>query len=404
MNVDRHDIREYIGVDPEIETIGIVSNVLPREKLDRLRRDTRTTTRNALHQEKLGRPRRDTRVTMRNVLHREKLDRLRHHEKRSSPREIRPSTSGRSDHYEKNASSREVRPSISAYLDSLENDTKEDAEIISVRGPLARGWCQVDEEEPTASSSDPGSTSKAVCDDDPMAKNTSGTVNPDSARRRSHLNDGNGDKPDGPSRYSKTSSPSKRKDSRTSSPLSTKDGSSTFGSPRRRDHESNRDSEQSTKRRSKSPQRKSSNNQQQRNGTAMGVKEKIPSLLDMCVNGLDTKRPSTPISLFDTIRDSSQFANDSLQGERCTVNGKESDRNGTKSRSLLDMDIPPPDRNVMRRYAIVLNSYELTKRRINVRSGSHKQDLPSRSPLKSPPRRNDRYDRRPRSYIHGIRN
>ncbi|KAK6048759.1 hypothetical protein COOONC_13737 [Cooperia oncophora] len=103
MNVDRHDIREYIGVDPEIETIGIVSNVLPREKLDRLRRDTRTTTRNALHQEKLGRPRRDTRV---------------HHEKRASSREARPSASGHSGHHEKRASSREARPSTSGHSGS----------------------------------------------------------------------------------------------------------------------------------------------------------------------------------------------------------------------------------------------------------------------------------------------
>ncbi|EYB82808.1 hypothetical protein Y032_0350g3219 [Ancylostoma ceylanicum] len=46
------------------------------------------------------------------------------------------------------------------------------------------------------------------------------------------------------------------------------------------------------------------------------------------------------------------------------------DKELPKSRSLLDLDIPPPDRKMMRQYAIVLNSLELTQRPSYVRAES----------------------------------
>ncbi|KAK6030769.1 hypothetical protein OSTOST_03083 [Ostertagia ostertagi] len=304
----------------------------------------------------------------------------------------------------KRASSREARPSTSGHSDRLEKTTKEDAEIISVRGPLAGGWCQVDEEEIDASTSEPRASSKGGSSDASTTKHRSSSMDTDPTKRRSQLIEGNGDKSDGPAKHSKTSSPLRRIDSFKRSPSTAKDGSSHFGSPRRGEQETSRETDHSAKRDIKSPQRKSSSHQQQRNGTATGVKDKIPSLLDMCINGIEAQQTSTAISLIDCIRDNSQLADEGLQRDRCLVNGSESDRNTAKSRSLLDMDIPPPDRNVMRRYAIALNSCELRKRPDYDRSGNHKQDLPSRSPLMSSPRRNDHHERRqPRAYVHGVR-
>ncbi|PIO74918.1 hypothetical protein TELCIR_03055 [Teladorsagia circumcincta] len=254
--------------------------------------------------------------------HHRYVDRNEHRSTRYSRAHQNGSRSRDDRHREKRASSREARPSTSGHSDRLEKvekTTKEDAGIISVRGPLAGGWCQVEEEDVSASTSEPRTSSKAVSSDGSTKKKSSPSVDADSAK-------------------------------------------------------------------------------------PIGVKDKIPSLLDMCLNGLEAQQTSTTVSLIDCIRDNSQLADEGLQRERCVVNGNESDRSRTKSRSLLDMDIPPPDRNVMRRYAIALNSCELRKRPDIVRSGSHKQDLPSRSPLMSSPRRNDHHDRRqPRAYVHGVR-
>ncbi|KAK6011850.1 hypothetical protein OSTOST_23052, partial [Ostertagia ostertagi] len=274
--------------------------------------------------------------------------------------------------------SKEARPSTSGHSDRLEKTTKEDAEIISVRGPLAGGWCQVDEEEIDASTSEPRASSKGGSSDASTTKHRSSSMDTDPTKRRSQLIEGNGDKSDGPAKHSKTSSPLRRIDSFKRSPSTAKDGSSHFGSPRRGEQETSRETDHSAKRDIKSPQRKSSSHQQQRKWDRLrttGVKDKIPSLLDMCINGIEAQQTSTAISLIDCIRDNSQLADEGLQRDRCLVNGSESDRNTAKSRSLLDMDIPPPDRNVMRRYAIALNSCELRKRPDYDRSGNHKQDL-----------------------------
>ncbi|KAK5969972.1 hypothetical protein GCK32_013498 [Trichostrongylus colubriformis] len=310
-------------------------------------------------------------------------------------------------HREKRASSREARPSTSGHSERQEKSTRDDAEIISVRGPLARGWCQVDEKEDVTSSLKPSSTSKSGSGGNITIRDSSSRKDAESKKRRSHSDGADTDtSTEGPTSYSKSSPLPKRTGSYMASPSTAKDSTFTHRSPKKRDQEEDRDSYRSPKHDIKSPQRKpSSNHQQQRNGTAISTKEKIPSLLDMCINGLESQQGPTTISLLDSVIRDSQFAKDTTQGDRYAGNGNENGRNSLKSRSLLDMEIPPPDRNVMRRYAIVLNSCELTKRQSNARSGNHNREVPSRSPLISSPRRNDRYERprQPRAYAHGVR-
>lgn len=61
-----------------------------------------------------------------------------------------------------------------------------------------------------------------------------------------------------------------------------------------------------------------------------------------------------------------------LEGVNTQLQRRDSvlDKELPKSRSLLDLDIPPPDRKMMRQYAIVLNSLELTQRPSYVRAES----------------------------------
>ncbi|VDP06997.1 unnamed protein product [Heligmosomoides polygyrus] len=129
---------------------------------------------------------------------------------------------------------------------------------------------------------------------------------------------------------------------------------------------------------------------------ATDVTEKIPSLLDMCMTGgLSPTTTAAPPSLIESvIRDDLAVAGGGSRGQTY-ADTKKSGRTATKNRSLLDMDIPPPDRDTMRRYAIVLNSCELTKRHSNSRSGNHKHESSSKN----------HYDRgsQPRAYINGVR-
>ncbi|XGW27061.1 hypothetical protein V3C99_007559 [Haemonchus contortus] len=337
--------------------------------------------------------------------HHEKRAEDRKHEKRASSREARPSEDR---HHEKRASSREARPSTSDQSDRPEKSARDDTEIISVRGPLAGGWCQMDDEKATPSSSDPRSTTKTGREDDrTRSKSSSANVSSSSTKRRSNSNEEDRDKSEGSTKYRKTSSPTRNRAPHAPSPSIIKDGSPISGSPKKRDRCSSRESDRSSKRDIRSPPHWSSpSHQQQRNGTAIGVKEKIPSLLDMCINGLEPHQPSTTMSLIDSvIRDSFHFSDETANGESCNINGDEIERKTMKSRSLLDMDIPPPDRSTMRRYAVVLNSCELTKRRINVRTGNPKRDVPSKSPRITSPKRNDHHERhrQPRAYVHGVR-
>lgn len=86
--------------------------------------------------------------------------------------------------------------------------------------------------------------------------------------------------------------------------------------------------------------------------------------------GLSPTTTAAPPSLIESvIRDDLAVAGGGSRGQTY-ADTKKSGRTATKNRSLLDMDIPPPDRDTMRRYAIVLNSCELTKRHSNSRSGS----------------------------------
>ncbi|WKY07060.1 hypothetical protein Q1695_006896 [Nippostrongylus brasiliensis] len=307
-------------------------------------------------------------------------------------------STGADRHRERSAATREARPSTSSGIHHEESHGREDSAIISVKGPLARGWCtgEEEEEEKEALRSNVPTLSKPDSESSSRSKYRVEAVT-DGAKRKA--DDGEEGSPSRHSKVHRASSPSRRKHSDSTR--------AEADSSLKSEKDSRRDSGSYHSRRDvRSPKRTATTSHfQQKSATANDITEKIPSLLDICIDEPPPSSQSVPSSLpHDSVsRDSLPMSASGKQHQRnAREHVNEGERVVPKTRSLLDLDLPPPDRDTMRRYAIVLNGYELTKRHSRSRTG-HKPE-PRRTPASSP-RRTDRHERprQPRSYVNGLR-
>ncbi|KAK6746528.1 hypothetical protein RB195_000042 [Necator americanus] len=285
------------------------------------------------------------------------------------------------------------RTYTAAKLVATEMCRNDDTELISVKGPLAHGWCSVDDEElPSTSSASPKS-SNAVDDSrkgGSLRRCSFGTVENTATEVRYTSS-----MVTSPIRNNESSSKSAGRKHSTSPP----------NSPRKKDyglHGLPRDYCSSPKSRTSEHHHQHQQLHAGRSTAILGSTSigKIPSLLDICIKEpMDLQQPSTVLSgIGSRVR---------MDGGNVHVQRREADADNEKpkSRSLLDLDIPPPDRKMMRQYAIVLNSLELTQRPSRIRAERRSLDVPTKIQRLSTPRTNDHSERsrQPRSYVRGVR-
>ncbi|VDL84356.1 unnamed protein product, partial [Nippostrongylus brasiliensis] len=277
-------------------------------------------------------------------------------------------STGADRHRERSAATREARPSTSSGIHHEESHGREDSAIISVKGPLARGWCtgeeEEEEEEKEALRSNVPTLSKPDSESSSRSKYRVEAVT-DGAKRKA--DDGEEGSPSRHSKVHRASSPSRRKHSDSTR--------AEADSSLKSEKDSRRDSGSYHSRRDvRSPKRTATTSHfQQKSATANDITEKIPSLLDICIDEPPPSSQSVPSSLpHDSVsRDSLPMSASGKQHQRnAREHVNEGERVVPKTRSLLDLDLPPPDRDTMRRYAIVLNGYELTKRHSRSRTGT----------------------------------
>ncbi|CAJ0604230.1 unnamed protein product [Cylicocyclus nassatus] len=308
------------------------------------------------------------------------------------------------DRTDKARSSRET-PGAQRALVVTKSDTttemcrRDDAELISIKGPLAHGWYSGDEEEqmPTSSQSSPKSTYASDSERRMSVTQRSASVTDDAddTAKKVRL------------RSFTLVPPTRHNTNSAASPPPRIKNSSLPTSPRKRDlgkRGSSRDSSSSPVR--KTPDhRRQQQQQQQTNGATVvhgnNVNGKIPSLLDMCIK--EPKELQQGPSTVNGVTTSRALADAITQ--RIQRRDAAADKEIPKSRSLLDLDIPPPDRNLMRQYAIVLNSLELTQRPSYSRANRRKPEKMPVMARMSSPRLSDHYEhpRQPRLYVHGKR-
>ncbi|KHJ96211.1 hypothetical protein OESDEN_03831 [Oesophagostomum dentatum] len=292
------------------------------------------------------------------------------------------------------------RTSTSKISEVVDVCRRDDAELISVKGPLAHGWCSVDDEQkPSTSLVLPKPAKVGDCEDarDTLTRHhlldTAETESSLAKRTEEHTADLSTALRQGPSEPDLTSSSSR-----------TKHGIPVQASSRKRDF----GIRSSSKEHRSSPRRKTPEGRHEHhhhtNGTAVihgsGTAGKIPSLLDMCIK--EPKELQHGSAILTGLGSSTKMDDVNAQLQRRCV---DTDKDVHKSRSLLDLDIPPPDRKMMRQYAIVLNSLELTRRPSYARSDKRNPEIPAKIPRLSSPRSAERYERsrQPRSYTRGIR-
>ncbi|KAE9418504.1 hypothetical protein Angca_000744, partial [Angiostrongylus cantonensis] len=332
-----------------------------------------TTIRNDRDAQKMGTTTSRTNRSINNNGRKDEARRRHHHHetrnelRRSTHSERRLEQRERDRLSEKMMWLRDVPPSTSGQT-GLPEKVRYDAEIISAKGPFSYGWCSVDEEEV---STEPGNSAKVYRENDYE-------VTEGHSVKRRFTTDAE------ESRYDRTRRDKISSTIRKELP-NTKNGevASSTESPKKDCQMSDicEDHGLAIKETSASP--RSTARLFHHTGeqlclytqclirSAVGVAEKIPSLLDMCLKGPMQLQTSQLTSLTDgnINRISFSMVDRASREQKCVDDRTECCNEMLRSRSLLDLNIHPPDQKAMREYAISLNNRELAKRPVEERSG-----------------------------------